>query len=225
MLTKHTLSGLLIAGILLTACTGITLSREEVTGSGRLATETRAAQGFTHIVLANSGDAEIVIGEAEGVVIEAEDNLLPYITTQVLLGRLTIGTKPNVNLAATQPIHYIITLKHLESVDLTGSGTVDILDVTVDWLKFELHGSGNIVASGTTDELVTGLFGSGNIMGSELRAASAKVDIPGSGNVVVWATDQLNATITGSGTVSYYGQPSVTQEINGSGSVTPMGDK
>ena len=119
----------------------------------------------------------------------------------------------------------IITLKHLESVDLTGSGTVDILDVTVDWLKFELHGSGNIVASGTADELVAGLFGSGNIMGSELRATSAKVEIPGSGNIVVWATDKLNATINGSGTVSYYGQPTITQSINGSGGLTPMGDK
>ena len=225
MLIKYSLVGLFITSMLLTACTAITLTQDEVIGSGVLTTETREVNGFTTITLANSGDADIVIGESEGVVIEAEDNLLPYITTRVVLGRLTISNKNDVNLNATQPIHYTITLKHLEGIDLTGSGTVAIPQVNVDWLKFELHGSGNIVASGTADELVAGLFGSGNIMGSELRATSAKVEIPGSGNIVVWATNKLNATINGSDTVSYYGQPTITQSINGSGSLTPMGDK
>jgi hypothetical protein len=225
MITKHNLIGLLVTSSLLTACAVLSPGADEVTGSGLLASEARAASDFTTIAFAGSGDARVVIGEPEGVVIEAEENLLPYITTQVSLGRLTIGTKPNVRLGATQPIHYRITIKHLEGIDLAGSGTVEIPQVSVDWLKFEIHGSGNIIAAGSTDVLEARLFGSGNITGKALRAGSAQVEIPGSGTVVVWATDQLNATINGSGTVRYYGQPSVTQVINGSGQVTRMGGK
>ena len=217
--------GLLAASLALAACSGIRPNQNPVTGSGRVTTETRAVSGFTTIVLAGSGDATIVIGEPEQVAIQAEDNLLPYITTDVASGRLTVGTRPLTSLSPTQPLRYTITVKHLEGIDLTGSGTVDVPQVSADWLKFEIHGSGDITAVGATDQLDAWLYGSGNIIARELLAQSARVEIPGSGHVIVWASDQLNATIKGSGTVSYFGQPKVLQDITGFGSVSRLGNK
>jgi putative autotransporter adhesin-like protein len=224
MTSKRVQLALLAASLALAACSGIGLSQGSVTGSGHVTTETRALGGFTTIVLAGSGDATVVIGEPEQIVIAAEDNLLPYITTDVAFGRLTIGTRPLASLSPTRPLRYTVTVKHLEGIDLAGSGTVEVPQVSADWLKFEIHGSGDITAVGATDRLEAWLYGSGNIIARELLAQSARVEIPGSGQVMVWASDQLNATIKGSGTVNYFGQPNVIQDISGSGSVNGLGN-
>ena len=225
MMTKRLLYVLLVASLALAACSTIRINQGQVTGSGHVTSETRAVSGYTTIVLAGSGEAKVVIGEPEQVVIEAEDNLLPYLTTNVAFGRLTLGIRPLTNLSPTQPMRYTITVKHLEGLDLAGSGTFEVPNVSADLLKFEIHGSGDITAAGATDVLEAGLYGSGNIMTRELLAQSARVQIPGSGQVMVWASDQLNATIQGSGTINYFGQPKVTRDIPGSGSVNGLGMK
>jgi hypothetical protein len=229
MLVKRFGLGLFVAvSLVLSACTTLQgLSNPSVIeGSGTLATETRALSGFTEIVLAGSGDVDVVVGEPEGVVIEAEDNLLPLLTTEVSGGRLVIGTKAYTRLAATLPIHYTVTLKHLEAIQITGSGKVTIPQVMADWLKFELSGSGHLTARGSVDELHEVLSGSGNIDTADLQATAARVDLPGSGNIAVWVTQSLNVTLDGSGSVTYYGHPDqFEQDIHGSGEVHGLGDK
>jgi len=54
---------------------------------------------------------------------------------------------------------------------------------------------------------------------AELQTKRAKVGVTGSGEVVVNASDELDATVTGSGTVEYVGSPKLSTSIFGSGSV------
>jgi hypothetical protein len=50
-----------------------------------------------------------------------------------------------------------------------------------------------------------------------LEAKNADVEIRGSGDVEVFATDFLNVDIDGSGDVFYKGNPEITLRIDGSG--------
>jgi hypothetical protein len=229
MATKRSILGVFMAlSLLLSACSYLPSrsTANTITGSGTLASETRALGGFTEIALAGFGEAEVVIGEPEGVVIEAEDNLLPYLTSEVRGGRLVIGTKPNTSVTTTRPVRYTITVKHLEGIELSGSGNVTVPQVVADRLKFAIPGSGNITAAGTVDELEALLSGSGNVNTGDLQATTARVELPGSGNLVVWATQRLSVKLNGSGSVSYYGKPTeLEREIHGSGAVIGLGDK
>ncbi|MEP6559848.1 MAG: DUF2807 domain-containing protein, partial [Nakamurella sp.] len=71
--------------------------------------------------------------------------------------------------------------------------------------------------AGTAKVTVTG---SGHYNGSTLVTAQTEVDLNGSGDASVNATDRLSATVSGSGNVTYSGNPAqVSKNVSGSGDV------
>ena len=57
------------------------------------------------------------------------------------------------------------------------------------------------------------------IRAASLQAELSKVEIAGSGNVEVYATNKLDVNIMGSGEVKHRGSAQVNTSIHGSGSV------
>lgn len=57
-----------------------------MTGSGNAITESRDAAGFNEIALSGIGSGIVTQGDAEALTIEAEDNLLPPIGSEVREG-------------------------------------------------------------------------------------------------------------------------------------------
>jgi hypothetical protein len=213
----------LIAAFLFSACTVSIGSKEIIQGSGVAASETRSAQGFTSVELAGSAEVRITFGEQESVVVEADENLLPYITTKVSQGSLVIGVKSNTNLSTNLGIRVHVTMKRLEKAHLTGSGSIDVTGMQANTVKFDLPGSGNINASGLAETVNISLGGSGNILCGDVQAGSAAIQLSGSGNITVFASESLEATIQGSGNIRYRGSPAkVDKSVPGSGTIEPM---
>ncbi len=201
------------------------LRAEVVTGSGDVATETRSVDNFTAVELAASGDVSIEFGETAALTIEADDNLLPYLTSDVRGDRLVLGTRANVDLVTQNPIRYFVTLRELTSVALPGSGNINIDSMQAHNVDFLLPGSGNIAAAGLADDVEVVLQGSGNVDLGDLQAATGNVRLNGSGNVTVWVTDRLEAQLPGSGNIYYFGRPTVDDSLTGSGNIQGLGDK
>jgi hypothetical protein len=216
-----------------------------VRGSGNVTSETRAVSGFSAVALSGTGDLIITQGNQEGLTIEAEDNILPYIETEVRGSTLYIGYKNNVGVSPTRPVKFALQVKDLNSASISGSGSIatnqfktDHLDVAISGsgnadlqnlelnrLKVSLSGSGNIDAAGKTSSQEIFISGSGKYRGGDLHSSQASVTVSGSGNLTVWADESLDAHISGSGTVSYYGQPRISQSISGSGKFNSLGAK
>lgn len=103
------------------ACSiSIPLGRK-VTGSGQVARETRPVSGFTGVELQTVGDVTITIGEVESVVVEADDNLLPLLKTEVAGNRLLISMPANTKISTGNPIRFAITMKALENASIRKS--------------------------------------------------------------------------------------------------------
>ena len=82
--------GLLIIGILLiTACSLSTIqdSRDVITGSGNVITESRDVSGFDGVSHTGIGRVIITQSDTESLTIEADDNLMEYITSEVQIVR------------------------------------------------------------------------------------------------------------------------------------------
>jgi len=204
------------------ACSFAGASPSRVVGSGKVASETRQVSGFSSVQLRGSADVSITQGEAESVVVEADDNILPLIETTVQNGQLIIGTKPFTNLTTSNPIRVNVTAKSLQGVALSGSGSFDVSSLEGQDLSIALTGSGNITVSGAADRVDIRLPGSGNIYCSGLKTRSATATLTGSGNIAVNASETLDASILGSGTIRYDGNPAqVHKSVTGSGSITP----
>jgi Putative auto-transporter adhesin, head GIN domain len=208
-------------------------------GSGDLTSEARQIDEFTGVALEGEGRVEIEVGDPPALTVEAEDNLLPLLTSEVRDGVLILGTTREVD--PTEEIVYHVTTIDVDRLQVSGSGRIDAPvvageavvigvngsgDVRVDVatahdMEVDISGSGSVEISGEADTLEVSISGSGSLDAETLRVMTADVTIPGSGDVVVEVADQLEVDISGSGTVEYLGSPEVDSNISGSGSVDP----
>ena len=210
---------ILLVALLLSGC-----GFQMVTGSGKIAMETRNVSGFTSVTLAGIGNVYLTQGKAESVRIEAEDNLIPYFETSVQGSTLTIGVKNQyigVDLQPTKPVKFYVTLPKIEAVTLAGSGNIFAGEIQTSAFKISLLGSGNISAdtlTATTANLR--LAGSGDITLGSLTADGLTANIAGSGNIKVSTlkATTVRATTAGSGDFSMGGEVTDQHiEILGSG--------
>ncbi len=219
-------------------------NRETVRGSGSVSTEDRAVSGFNKVSLSGAGDVVITQGNDEALTIEAEENLLPYITTEVVGSELRIGYKDNVNVVPTKGIHFNLSVKDLNAISVAGAANVTTDAFKTDSLRLEVSGAGkvnmkgldlsslNVTSSGAGDFTLAGstnsqtvtLSGAGTYRAGDLKSSSATITVTGAGNGTLWATDNLDVTISGLGKVEYYGSPSVNQQISGAGNVSGLGE-
>ncbi|MGZ6316000.1 MAG: head GIN domain-containing protein [Anaerolineales bacterium] len=203
-------------------CSGLSVVTNHVIGSGHVIGEPRNVASFTSVELAGSADVNILVGDAQSVNVEADDNIAPLIQTIVTNGKLVISTKPGVDFSSTNRVVVTVSMRSLEHVTLSGSGNLNVGAMMGPDLAVDLPGSGDITVEGGANNATIDLSGSGNIQCSTLKAKSAKVSLSGSGNVTVYASEILDANISGSGTIRYDGSPAqVTKGITGSGTITP----
>lgn len=218
---------------------------QTIRGSGHTTAEGREISGFDRVQIKSIGEAEIVQGENDGVVIDAEDNLIPYITTSVFAGELIIDVKPGVGIDPTQPVRYQITVKNLKEVRTSGAakvsirslkvpaldistsgiGEIQITDLQASTLNAETSGTGSIHATGTVDQTSIRVSGTGSIDAPDLKTKTSTVNISGVGSATLWVTDKLETNISGAGSVNYYGSPSLVENISGLGSAHSLGSK
>lgn len=215
------------------------LTNKEIVGSGNISAETRDVKDFNRIIFNGSGNLFISLSDKNSVKLEGEDNILPFITTEVNENTLQINFKDTKkNFKATKPINIFVTTKKIQEIHLSGSGTISSQHLNFDDLKFSISGSGSVDASVSGKKLISVLSGTGNfdIKGSVdsqevwingsgiynglgLSSAVANIKVSGSGKVYVNAKDNLDVRISGAGTVYYLGDPTINQSISGSGKI------
>jgi hypothetical protein len=207
-------------------------------GSGDVVTETRSVEGFDEIELRGVGEVVISVDGTETLSIEAEDNIIDGLITDVRDGRLILGTDRPIR--PTEDIIFTVTMQALEAIEISGSGAVTVgefstsdfdidvsgsgaagvSDIVSDSISARISGSGAISISGDTDDLTLSISGSGAFDGEGLEADTGDVNISGSGSATVNVSEDLDANISGSGSVEYLGNPNVSVDTSGSGNVS-----
>jgi hypothetical protein len=218
---------------------------EAVRGSGNVVSEERPVSGIDLVSLETEGDMTIQVGDEERLTVEAEDNLLPYIITEVRSGRLLVRTQNGVELVNTQPIRYLLTVKALEGLDISSSGDItsqalqadrfaigvsssgrlDLAGLNAESLRADLSSSGGVsIAGGQVSELDLGVSSSGNFDAEDMAARSAQVTLSSSGDARIRVNDTLSASISSSGNLYYHGDPELSVTTSSSGEAISLGD-
>ncbi len=192
----------------------------ETQGSGTIAIEQRSVSGFTRIGVSGAGDVVIEIGDGESLTIEADDNLLALLTSEVRGDRLELGVQNLQRIRPSQTIVYRVTATDLTGIAISGSADVSVADLSSDSVDVDISGSGSVDLSGVVDGLTVSISGSGSCDGGDLVSRTGDVSISGSGSATVDVSDDLDISISGSGSVLSLGSPdALTQSVSGSGSV------
>lgn len=211
--------------IALSACT-FTISYDE--GSGVVVNETREVSDFDEVAFTGIGTLNITMGDAELLEIEAEDNILPRIVTDVHGDRLEIGFDNDhweSLIRPTKPIRYFLTVRSLKEVNLSGLGDVQIEEIESDRLVLTLSGAGRVKTSGEVNELEINVTGAGSFDGADLKSERIDVNLSGAGSATVWATEFLDVNISGLGNVRYYGEPEIRETVTGLGTLENLGER
>jgi hypothetical protein len=205
----------LITVVAVSACDGGVFG---VRGSGNVITESRDVSGFNEIALLGSGSVVVEVNGSESLTVEAEDNIMPLLKTEVRNGRLELSVESSIS--PTVEIKYTITAATLDRVSISGSGDVAATGIDAESFDVEISGSGRVEPTGTADTLTLRISGSGRYDGEGLAASVGDVRVSGSGDAVVYVTEDLDVDVSGSGSVKYIGEPSLTTSISGSGDIS-----
>jgi len=177
-------------------------STKTVRGSGHVLAEDRAVSDLSGVELATIGRLYVEVGEREALRIEAEDNLLPYIETEVRDGTLTIKPRRGIDLRTTHPVRYYLSVTDLDRIVASSSGNVTVADAQLDRLSVTLSSSGDLeVGDLECDTLTVHLTGSGDATMGRLYATTLIVQASSSGAMAVAGgeVERQEITISGSG--------------------------
>lgn len=205
-------------------------------------TEDRNVGTFTSISMGISGDLYVSQGLNPKLTIEADADILALIITEVKNDDLKIRFSQN-RVKSKIPIRIWVTTAKIDGLylsgsgniitestiktkeielKLSGSGNINMKDLSCDEVDAAISGSGNIDVAGTAEELSIAISGSGNCNADELKTRETDVKISGSGNCKVNAEKELTVAVSGSGSVFYEGNPIIDASISGSGKIRKL---
>lgn len=223
-----------------TLLTGIVVAQKNVQGSGNTIQQDRNTAPFSGVTV--GGGMKVIINNSPtpSIRIEAEDNIVPLVTTEVKDGQLIIGYKPKISINTHRQVTVYLSCPVLNSAKIAGSGSIIsqnalksdgrlettisgsgsiTLQVNAEKTIVQISGSGNVTFTGNNTDLNVDISGSGKFSGYNFVSRNADVKISGSGNVELKVDGKLNATISGSGDVFYKGNAQINARTSGSGKI------
>lgn len=189
---------------------------KSIKGSGVEKTETREVSIFQSVNFSGIGHYDVQIGPKPSITIRADDNILGLIQTKVSDGELSVSLEKPVNHVT---IHYMIQTPELDQISIWGALDARVVGLHGEALKVKTSGSSEIQLAGSVQALEITSSGSSTTDATGLAALKAKLNLSGSADVKVNATQTLNIDVHGNASISYLGSPEIKKEISGNATV------
>ncbi|MCK4678103.1 MAG: DUF2807 domain-containing protein [Bacteroidales bacterium] len=211
---------------------------EGVDGNGVVVSEDRPVKPFSAIQIGGAFEVILTQGDKVSLKIEADENLLDYIITDVRGGKLIIETEREIR--NCKELKAYITFVELESLALSGavemmgegrlefdelnidaSGATEInMDITAEVLKMDVSGASEVALSGIADGVYIDASGASELSAGDLETRIFFLDISGAGDATIFVKERLDVTVSGAAHVTYLGDPEfVNRDVSGAGSI------
>lgn len=211
-----------------------------VKGNGNVQIEDRTInESFTAIHASEGLDVYLTQGNDESVSVEADENLLDLIITEVVDGNtLKLHCKENIGRSKSQKV--MITFKDISKIvstsgsDVYSTNTINAenlelkstsgsdmkLDVNASVLNCKSTSGSDLKISGKTDRLIAEATSGSDIKAGNLIAQSSQVKATSGADITVNTQKELTAKASSGGDIKYYGNPEkVSKSDNVSGSI------
>lgn len=189
-----------------------------VRGSGQSREESRSLSDFNSLDIGGAYEIDVICGTTPGITINAENNILPLIKTEVSGNTLNIYNSKSIN--PRKKIRIKVTTANVDVLETSGASNIAVEKINNDRFKLDASGAGKIFLSGKTGMLRLSLSGAVKVEARDLVADNANVEISGASKADVYASQELRADISGVGSLDYYGNPkNVRRSVSGIGSI------
>ncbi|TLP80284.1 head GIN domain-containing protein [Maribacter sp. ACAM166] len=207
-------------------------------GNGVVVEETREITEEFTVVSASEGiDVYVTQGTDFDILVEADENIMDLIGTDIKSGKLKIHTIENIG-SATKKVYVTlptVTGLHASSgahltaenmiqteklvVDASSGARLNAnVNVTTD-MEIDASSGANIKLSGTAKEVYVDASSGANIKANDLLTLACNADASSGAYVSIHVQNNLTAEASSGGNISYKGKPSVQKNKSVSGSV------
>jgi hypothetical protein len=207
-------------------------------GNGNVIKQERKVSAFDAIEVSGAFEVYLSQGTVQSVIVEADDNLMPLIRTEVVGSTLKIDNKKPIH--DPKNLKVFITVTDLKRVEVSGavdlntqtkltltelaieiSGATDAsLDLAVQKLAVSSSGGSEMKFTGMANRVDLDVSGAVDIHAYELLAEIVSLNISGAGDAEINVTKELYAEISGAASVRYKGDPQkVDSNVSGAGSI------
>lgn len=209
-----------------------------IKGSGNVVKETREVSGFHGIEVGGAFEVVLVEANTEKVVLEMDDNLLPYVKTRVFGGILEIDNDRDFR--NPSELKVTIYFKSIDNIDISGAASLISDDVIkAESLEFEASGASDVQLQLAVERLEADLSGASKVSFSgkaryaeletsgaavykalELETEESSLDASGAAVARIWVTEKFAIEASGASSVRYKGNPGIDIiDISGASSV------
>jgi len=189
-----------------------------IQGSGTSKTETRNVIGFTKIDASNAVNVEVAVGSSFAVEVQADDNLLANIKTEVSGDTLKIYSEDRIS--SKTRINVKISMPTIEGLEISGASSANVAGVKANSLELKASGASKIKIDGEAKTLEADASGASSIDAEKLKVEDADVEASGASNATVSAVNDLDLNASGASKISYLGEPkNIKQDSSGASSI------
>jgi hypothetical protein len=232
LLTMKTF-GAAIAAFALVGCNSIA-----VRGSGSAFEVTHELGDVTEVVVNGTGELRIQNGDADQLIVTAQDEIHEHLIIRQQGDRLIIEPRDGYHFKTDKELRYVLITNNLSLLDVSGavdvtaneyrtqnllvdaSGSTDLdISIYADTLKIDAAGAFDGYLSGDVSDLILDFSGASDINSYDLNARNVDINLSGAGTAFVTATERLNVSAAGASNVTYKGNPRVSQSSAGASSV------
>jgi len=170
----------------------------QVKGNGNVVKEERTVSSFKGLEVEDGIDVILSQGSSQSLIVEADDNLLEILKTEVSGGILKIYLEKNV--WGSKSLKAYVTVTELSSLSVSGGGDVSSEGVIeVSDLKVNISGGGDLEFDTKGNIVKTEVSGGGDVeMGAEVKSMFVKIS--GGGDLeLALKGGELEGTISGGG--------------------------
>lgn len=199
-------------------------SVQVVRGSGNIVTESREASGFERISVCCGMTLAITQGQSESLEIQADDNLLPEITTTVESNELIVQYVDSFlesSYRPSQPVQVFVNLATIHGLEMSGGGSVEARDLETDQINVSLSGGsrGDFESLSTSNSAAFSVAGGGRLQIESIRASDITLALSAGSDALIndLSAQSLDVEVGGGGNALIAGRVS-EQTINLSGS-------
>lgn len=190
-------------------------------GSGNIVTEKRDVTGFSAIDVSNVFVVEVTSQSEFSVEVEADDNLLPLIKTEVQNGRLEISAEKKIK--SKSPIKVRIGAPNIEKLNASGASRTTISNISGTAINLDISGASKVTLKGNASQLTADMSGASSVDATELQCEKVSVDSSGASKAKVNATGTLSVNASGASSISYVGTPAtINKKTTGASSVNSL---
>jgi hypothetical protein len=188
---------------------------EKINGSGNIIKSEIDVNDFNIVEVSGEGILIIEQGDAEGLIIKTDDNLLEYVKVSISEKKLEIENMVDdgYDLVPTEAIYYYLNIKDIIELKLPGVVTVECDSLRTSSLNLDMSGVVDVGLSGEIGILNISVDGVGTLNGRDFSSTECSISGTGNANIIISVSEILDIDFKGIGSIKYIGDPEVKKDV------------